>query len=56
MSRQNVLQHLTKYHFNLREMVFSAQKGTVPLLSIVERLTVHDCDTKISLPESERVY
>lgn len=56
MSRQNVLQHLTKYHFNLREMVFSAQKGTIPLLSIVEQLTVHDDSITIHVPESESVY
>lgn len=56
MSREDVLRQLTKYHFNLREIVFSAQNGTVPLISIVERLAVHDSDTKINLPESERVY
>lgn len=56
MSRQAVLQHLTRYHFNLREIVFSAQSGTIPLLSIVEQLTVHDKDTKVNVPESEWVY
>lgn len=56
MSRQAVLQHLTRYHFNLREVVFFAQSGTIPLLSIVEQLTVHDKDTKVNVPESEWVY
>lgn len=56
MSRQAVLQHLTTYHFNLREVVFFAQSGTIPLISIVEQLTVHDKDTKVNVPESEWVY
>ncbi len=56
MSRQAVLRHLTKYHCNLREIVFSAQRGTIPLLSIVEQLSVHDKDTKVNVPESEMVY
>ena len=55
-SRQAVLDHLIRYHFSLREIVFSAQNGTVPLLSIAERLPVHDEDVKIHVPESERVY
>lgn len=56
LSRQAVLQRLTRYHLNLRETVFSAQKGTIPLISIVEQLTIHDQDAKIHLPESEWVY
>jgi len=56
ISRNDVLQQLIRYHFNLREIVFSAQRGTIPLLSIVEQLTVHDKDTRIHVPESEWVY
>lgn len=56
ISRQDVLQSLTRYHFSLRETVFSAQKGTIPLISIVVQLTVHDKDVKIHVPESKQVY
>lgn len=56
ISRNDVLHKLISYHFNLREIVFSAQSGTIPLLSIVEQLTVHDKDTKVNVPESEWVY
>lgn len=56
MSRQDVLQHLVKYHFSLREIVFSARNGTIPVVFIAEQLTVHDEDAKIHVPESKWVY
>lgn len=56
ISRQDVLQQLTRYHFDLRKTVFSAQEGTIPLISIVERLTVHDKDAEVHVPESRWVY
>ncbi len=56
ISRQDVLQQLSQRSFHLREIVFAAQTGTVPMISIVERLTVHDNGTKIHVPESKRIY
>lgn len=56
ISRQDVLQQLSQRSFHLQEIVFAAQKGTVPLISIVERLAVHDNGTKIHVPESKRMY
>lgn len=56
ISRQDVLDQLTSHPFDLRNISFSAQRGTIPVAVIVDKLAVHEKGIKIHVPESHTIY